>query len=98
MESFSGGIHERSAWINDLKLRGGWGKLGSVSNVRATNAYNLYGQSGANSSYDLGGTSTSSLLGSYASQFGNPSTTWEEDKVTNIGLDATVLQNRLDFS
>ena len=85
-------------WINDLKLRGGWGKLGSVSNVRATNAYNLYGQSGANSSYDLGGTSTSSLLGSYASQFGNPSTTWEEDKVTNIGLDATVLQNRLDFS
>jgi TonB-linked SusC/RagA family outer membrane protein len=86
------------SWINDLKIRGGWGKLGSISNVRATNAYNLYGQSSANSSYDINGTSTSASLGSYASQLGNPNTTWEEDLVTNIGLDGTFLNNKFDFS
>jgi TonB-dependent starch-binding outer membrane protein SusC len=37
-------------------------------------------------------------LGIYASQIGNTETTWEEDIITNIGLDATILNNRLDFS
>ena len=87
-----------TTFFNDLKLRGGWGKLGSISNARSTNAFSLYGQSASNSSYDIGGTSTSSILGSYASQFGNPLTTWEEDIVTNIGVDATILKNKLDFS
>lgn len=93
-EEFFKGI----SWINDLKVRGGWGKLGSLSNVRATNAYNLFGQAGGNSSYDINGTSTSSSLGSYASQFGNPYTTWEQDKVVNIGLDGTLFRNKVDFS
>jgi TonB-linked SusC/RagA family outer membrane protein len=85
-------------WINDLKLRGGWGKLGSISNIRPTNAFNLYSQVAANSYYDLNGTNNSSLAGIYASQLGNIETTWEEDIITNIGLDATVLNNRLSFS
>jgi len=46
-------------WINDLKIRGGWGKLGSISNINPTNAYTLYGQSAALSYYDINGTSTS---------------------------------------
>lgn len=86
------------AFLNDLKIRGGWGKLGSISNVRSTNAFNLYGQTAANSSYDINGVSTGSVLGSYASQFGNPKTTWEEDVVTNIGIDGTILNSKLDFS
>jgi len=85
-------------WLNDLKLRGGWGKLGSLANTRATNRFNLFGQAAANSSYDISGTGTSSVLGSYASQFGNPATTWEEDKVTNVGFDATILRNKFDIS
>ncbi|MXV50875.1 SusC/RagA family TonB-linked outer membrane protein [Pedobacter sp. HMF7647] len=86
------------SWISDLKLRGGWGKLGSLSNVRPTNSFDLFGQVAGNSSYDLGGTSTSSVLGSYASQFGNPITTWEEDKISNIGIDASIFKNRFDLS
>jgi TonB-dependent starch-binding outer membrane protein SusC len=86
------------SWMNDLKLRAGWGKLGSISNVRPTNAFNLFEQLAPNSFYDLNGSNNSSVTGIYASQLGNLETTWEEDIVTNIGLDATVLNNRLSFS
>lgn len=34
----------------------------------------------------------------FNSQFGNPFTTWEEDIITNIGFDATFLQNKFDIS
>lgn len=86
------------AWINDLKLRGGWGKLGSLSNIPAYNQFSLYNQSAANSYYDITGANTSSVLGIYNSQIGLPQTTWEQDIVTNVGLDATLFQNRIDFS
>jgi len=85
-------------FINDLKLRGGWGKLGNNLAVPSTNAYSLYSQSAANSFYDLNGANNSSVFGVYASQLGNTATTWEEDIVTNIGLDAVVAKNKLDFS
>lgn len=85
-------------WISDLKIRGGWGKLGSISNISPTNAYTLFAQNPVISYYDLGGTSTSSTPGIYSSQFGNPFTTWEEDIITNIGFDATILQNKFDIS
>jgi hypothetical protein len=37
-------------------------------------------------------------LGFYQQQIGNVRTTWEEDIITNIGLDATLFQNKVDFS
>jgi TonB-linked SusC/RagA family outer membrane protein len=86
------------AWINDLKIRGGWGKLGSISNINPTNAYTLFSQSAALSYYDINGTSTTPTQGVFASQLGNIKTTWEEDKVTNVGFDATILKNKLDLT
>lgn len=85
-------------WLNELKLRGGWGKLGSISNINPSNPYSLYGQNAAQSFYDIGGANTGSVLGVYNTQIGNRATTWEEDIITNIGLDATFLNNKLDFS
>ncbi|WP_018617240.1 SusC/RagA family TonB-linked outer membrane protein [Segetibacter koreensis] len=86
------------SWINDLKIRGGWGKLGSISNINPTNAYTLYSQSAVQSYYDVGGTSNAPAQGIYNSQYGNPNTTWEEDVITNIGLDLTILKNKIDIS
>ncbi len=83
--------------ISELKIRGGWGKLGSLSNIIATNPYTLFSQSAANSFYDLAG-SQRAQFGIYPSQLGNTATTWEEDIVTNVGLDATLLKNKLEFS
>lgn len=93
-ESFMQGVD----WLNDLKIRGSWGKMGSIANTLTTNQFSLFGQAAANSSYDIDGTSTSSVLGSYASQFGNPNGSWERDQITNIGFDATVLHNMFDLS
>jgi len=85
------------SWLNDLKLRGGWGKLGSVNNVGITNIINLYGANAQNSYYDVSGTGNSAVLGTYAASLGNALTTWEEDKVTNVGFDATLLNNKLEI-
>lgn len=93
-EPFMKGI----AWLDDLKLRAGWGKLGSISNVTPTNAFTLYSQSSVESYYDINGTSTSPQQGLFSSQFGNVNTTWEEDIITNIGFDATILKGKLDIS
>jgi TonB-linked SusC/RagA family outer membrane protein len=84
------------SWLNDLKIRGGWGKLGSLQNVGITNISNLYNANAQNSYYDINGTGNSAVLGTYASSLGNANTTWEEDKVTNIGFDATLLNNKLE--
>jgi len=85
-------------WINDLKVRGGWGKMGSISNINPTNPYSLYGQVANQSTYDIGGSSNSATAGIANIQYGNPGTTWERDQLTNVGLDATILNNKIDFS
>ncbi len=85
-------------FINDLKFRGGWGKLGSINNIGATNAYTLYSSGAGYSYYPISGDPNGATMGFYQSQFGNPETTWEEDIITNIGLDATLLNNKLSFS
>ena len=93
-EKFMQGI----SWLNDLKIRGGWGKLGSISNINPTNAYTLFGSSSVLSWYDINGTSTSPTFGLYSSQYGNLLTSWEEDIITNIGFDATLFNNKLELS
>ena len=86
------------SWLNDLKIRGGWGKMGAINNINPTNAFTLY-QSAANQSYyDINGTSSSPTQGIITYQYGNPATTWEEDIITNIGFDASLLQNKFDLT
>jgi TonB-linked SusC/RagA family outer membrane protein len=85
-------------WINDLKIRGGWGKSGSLSDINPTNAYTLYGQQINQSYYDINGTSTNPVGGLYTQQYGNPATTWEKDILTNIGFDATLIHNKIDLT
>jgi TonB-linked SusC/RagA family outer membrane protein len=85
-------------FINDLKFRYSWGKLGSASNVQSTNPFNLYGSSAGHSFYDIAGTSTSPASGFYRSNIGNPGTTWEGDIISNIGIDATILNNKIDLT
>lgn len=86
------------ATINSLKFRYSWGKLGSISNVDATNPYNLYRSSAGRSFYDLSGSSTSPSAGFYRSNVGNPATSWEGDIISNIGLDATLFNSKVDLT
>jgi TonB-dependent starch-binding outer membrane protein SusC len=86
------------SWINELKLRGSWGKLGSVNNVTANNQFNLYGQNFSNSFYDINGTSNNVVTGYYQTQIGNPNAKWEQDVITNFGLDAVLFNNKITLS
>lgn len=84
-------------WINDLKLRGSWGKLGSQNNVSPTNAYTLYNSTFSNSYYDINGNG-SIVQGFYQTNIGNQNTGWEQNIITNIGFDASILDSRIDLS
>jgi len=87
-------------FVNNLKIRGSWAKLGSYSNVPATNPFNLYATRQGRSFYDIAGISTGPNVagGFFRSNIGNPETTWEGDIITNFGFDATILNNKLDVS
>jgi TonB-dependent starch-binding outer membrane protein SusC len=85
-------------WLNFLKVRGSWGKLGSYNNTPALNQFTLFGASAGNSYYDIGGTSNSTVLGFYPTQFGSPKTGWENDDITDVGLDAVLIKNKIEFS
>jgi len=88
------------SWITDLKLRYSWAKLGSIGNVLGTNAYYLYGSRAGRSFYDITGASTNPSTGAgfFRSNIGNPSTTFEGDIISNVGIDATLFKNKLDLT
>jgi len=86
------------AWINNLKIRGSWGKAGNNGNIAGNNAYTSFATGNGQSSYGIGGSMNSVTPGFYQSQLGNPNVTWETDKITNIGLDGTLFNNHWDFS
>ena len=85
-------------WINDLKLRYSWAKLGTTGNVQGTNPYNLYRSSAGRSFYPINGSNTSPTAGFFRSNIGNPETTFEGDIISNVGFDATLFKNKVDFT
>lgn len=85
------------SWINDLKLRAGWGRVGSISNVSGANAYSTFSSTPGRNYYDISGSNTSSTQGYGAASLGNPGTKWETTESKNIGLDLSILQGKWDL-
>ncbi len=84
-------------WVSDLKIRGGYGIMGNSNFLNATNQYNLYG-GGAGQGYDINGTNNSIASGFYRSQIGNPAAKWESSVSSNIGVDGSFFNNKLEMS
>jgi len=84
-------------WLNDLKLRGSIGQLGSYGDVQGSNAYNAYASGQGASYYGINGVINSTNQGFYQSQNGNPNVTWEVYKISNIGFEATLF-NHLEIN
>ncbi|MVM31432.1 SusC/RagA family TonB-linked outer membrane protein [Spirosoma sp. HMF4905] len=82
-------------WVSDLKVRGGYGIMGNSNYLSATNQYNLYG-GGAGQGYDIAGTNGSIASGFYRSQIGNPAAKWESSITSNIGIDGSFFNNKLE--
>lgn len=77
-------------WLNDLKIRGSWGKIGN-QNI-GTYPYQRVLQP---NSYAFAG---NVLPGATASATIDPSLTWETTRVFDLGADMTLLDNRLSIS
>ncbi|WP_338875605.1 TonB-dependent receptor [Spirosoma sp. SC4-14] len=83
-------------WVSDLKIRGGYGIMGNSNYLSATNQYNLFA-SNAGNGYDISGTNNSISAGFYRSQIGNPTAKWESSVTSNIGLDGSFFNNKLEL-
>jgi TonB-linked SusC/RagA family outer membrane protein len=84
-------------FVNDLKLRFGWGKTGNQLIPNVYNAYTLYAADPSNNAYDINGTGSSIVGGFDLVQFGNTNGKWETTTSTNIGLDAVLLNNKMEL-
>jgi len=83
-----------SELFNDVKLRGGWGQVGSdaIGNFKYLAALNT----GFN--YPFGNQQGTSSLGAALEELGNPNIQWETSTEWNVGADLGLLENRLTFT
>jgi len=75
--------------VNDLKLRGSWGKLGNHS----IGNYDYQATYDTGTTYSFGGTQVPGLVSSLS----NNLLEWETTTMTNIGLELGIFDNRLRF-
>jgi len=92
-ENFMKGI----SWINYLKIRGSWGKMGNEAAASSINAVTTFGSNRQSSWYDITGTQNNPQEGFFLSFVGNPLGKWEESVTTNIGFDATLFHNSTEI-
>lgn len=92
------GFMQGLSWLDDLKIRGGWGQMGSIENVSAGNQFTLFNSNVGSSWYDIGRNQTSARVGYRASRVGSLTTVWEFSETTNIGLDASFWSGKLGLA
>jgi len=85
-------------WLSELKLRASWGKTGFNGNTLPNNQYNSYFPDPSRSYYDIRGSSNLPALGLSGLTIGNPGTGWQEDIVTNLGLDIILWNGKLSIT
>lgn len=83
--------------INDLKIRGSYGATGSNANTPGANSIDTYNYAPGNTFYGISGALNSTTLGFGQTQIGNQITTWETDKILNVGFDASIF-NHFDIT
>lgn len=82
---------KNSTWLNDLKIRGGWGQVGNDK----ANPYAWYGTVNATSSYAIG---TRSANGYAPSTQENQALKWEVTSQSDIGFDMSMLNRRVNIT
>ena len=83
--------------FQDLKVRAGWGQMGNSNNVDPANQFSLAASALDNTFYPIGGQNSGADEGFATSRIGNPDAKWETSTTTNVGFDATILDNHVDI-
>ncbi len=89
---------EDVTWLDDLKVRVGWGEMGNSNNVDPANQFSLYASNRGRTFYPIEGQSNGVNEGFAASRIGNPDAKWETSETLNIGFDASFLNNKLEIN
>jgi TonB-dependent starch-binding outer membrane protein SusC len=84
-----------STIISNLKLRGSWGQNGSISNV-FVGAWNSMIRTGFDLNYPVN--DSESVPGAEPNNLPNPDLKWETSEQTDIGLDLSMLNNRITLT
>jgi len=88
----------KNSWIDDLKIRGGYGVMGNQLNVAPDNAFGTYEGLKKSSFYPIDGSNSTIQEGFQQKRIGNPDAKWEQNINSNIGLDASLWQGRLQLT
>jgi TonB-linked SusC/RagA family outer membrane protein len=87
------GFMKNVSWINDLKVRGGYGVTGN-QRIPPFQYLKTY-QSGINvSSYPI--TGGAPISGLWINSYDNPNIKWEQLQSVNIGLDFSIFDNKIE--
>ena len=81
-------------WLDDLKVRFGYGQTGNSEMARKTNYAYEYATNPSTTNYDLTGANTSTNTGFKLNRYGNDDTKWEATEMFNVGIDATILNGK----
>jgi TonB-linked SusC/RagA family outer membrane protein len=79
-------------WIDDLKIRGGWGQMGN-SLIDPNNQFDLFGAT----SYDISGANSGADPALRQTRLGNRNAKWETNTTTNIGIDGSFFKGKMDI-
>jgi TonB-linked SusC/RagA family outer membrane protein len=89
-------------WLNDLKIRGSWGKSGNLAGTEGFAYLSLInpGISVPNASFGSGNGNAigNNQLGAYLPNFANTSLSWETLTATGVGFDAIMFNNKVNFT
>jgi TonB-linked SusC/RagA family outer membrane protein len=85
------------AWLDDLRIRAGYGIVGNQLNVSTDNPHTQFVGNQSNSYYAIDGSNSQTQLGFRQARIGNPEARWEKNISGNIGIDALMFKNRLEF-
>ncbi|REL38065.1 TonB-dependent receptor [Rhodohalobacter sp. SW132] len=81
-------------WVNELKFRGSWGKLGNQD----VPLYSYYSSINLGIPYYLGNSGGTQAVGGAATNLVNEDLSWETTTVINFGVDTRFLNDRLSMS
>ena len=87
---------KNATWLNDLKLRAGWGQQGNQGGLGDYAWVQKYNTTYYNWTESANATATPSLGGN--SNIGNRDLTWETTTQSNVGIDMSILNSRLTFT
>lgn len=79
---------KNSAWLNEWKVRASYGVSGFAGNTNPLNQFDLFNSNINSSYYDIFGISTNPEKGYQYKQIGGYNTTWQKDKVFNVGFES----------